>query len=206
MNLSIITLQLRLHDVFGKTPSEADRARIAHHPDETVSRLVALGVAEQTWLDFVVQHHEAHDGHGYPQGLRGDAILYGARILGLVDGYIARLRDRADRPGRQPNESLREIFVSRGGSVQPELAELLVRTLGIYPPGLIVELENGEVGVVTQRGRTAQAPEVHAVFSSQGARLPRPERRFTDAAPRRIRAVLPARGGRYQFDPLQHWA
>ena len=204
MNLSIVELQNELNGSVLRSVTENERQQILAHPERTVAVLRSLGVADEAWLDYVLQHHEAYDGSGYPFGRSGTGIELGARIVGLVDRYIARLRHRADREGQLPNESLRDIFVSRGAEVDPQLAQFLVKTVGIYPPGLVVELENGEVGVVVRRTDAAHAPDVQVLVVHERL-LGQPEGRLTDQAPFRIRSGLMADAMRYRFDPLRFW-
>ncbi|HEY5762976.1 MAG TPA: HD domain-containing phosphohydrolase [Rhodocyclaceae bacterium] len=204
MNLSIVNLQNELNGSVLRSVTENERQQILAHPERTVAALRSHGVADEPWLDYVLQHHEAYDGSGYPFGRSGAGIELGARIVGLVDRYIARLRHRADREGKLPNESLRDIFVSRGAEVDPQLAQFLVKTVGIYPPGLVVELENGEVGVVIRRTDAAHAPDVQVLVARERL-LAQPEGRLTDQAPFRIRSGLMADSMRYRFDPLRFW-
>lgn len=206
MNLAILGLQNELHGGGDRSLSAADRLVLRSHPEQSVARLSAMGVNDPLWLDAVAQHHEAFDGSGYPGALAGTAIGVAARIIGLVDSYTARLRPRDDRGARLPNESLREIFVSRGSSFDPALTAALVRAVGIYPPGLVVELESGEIGVVTRLGGLAHAPEVHVVVSARSTLLKQPMPRSTAISPNRIRHALVPGRMRFRFDPLQFWA
>ncbi|MBG0777777.1 MAG: HD domain-containing protein [Desulfovibrionaceae bacterium] len=59
--------------------------------------------------DITLQHHERHDGSGYPNGLAGHAICTGARILAVADSLSAMLQHRPYRRGRTFNEAVREI-------------------------------------------------------------------------------------------------
>lgn len=204
MNLSFVDLQNELHGGSPRSVTEAERRQIRLHPERTVALLESLGVDDRMWLEFVAQHHESFDGSGYPRHLAGARIALGARMLGLADRYIARLRHRADRQGKLPNESLRDIFVSRGGEFDPQLVQFLVKTVGIYPPGLVVELENEEVGVVVRRTSAAHAPDVQVMVSHERL-LPQPESRLTDQPPWRIKAALSLDSLRYLFDPLRFW-
>lgn len=78
-------------------------------------------------LDEVVplirHHHERWDGKGYPDGLAGDEIPYGARIVGLVDAFYAMIRGRpyADR-ARGLRYACEEIRRNSGTQFDPELA------------------------------------------------------------------------------------
>ena len=60
-------------------------------------------------MSVVRHHHERWDGAGYPDGLRGERIPIGARMVGLVDAYDAIIHDRPYRPARPVEEALREL-------------------------------------------------------------------------------------------------
>ena len=55
---------------------------------------------------MVRNHHERYDGSGYPDGLKGDEIPLGARIIAVADTYDAITSDRCYQPGRPPLESI----------------------------------------------------------------------------------------------------
>jgi putative two-component system response regulator len=57
-------------------------------------------------LPYIRHHHERHDGSGYPDGLAGDAIPLGARILGLADAYDALTSARSYRSNFSPVEAI----------------------------------------------------------------------------------------------------
>lgn len=56
--------------------------------------------------DLVKHHHEHHDGSGYPEGLTGEAIPLGSRIILVADAYDAMTTDRPYRKGRGTEEAL----------------------------------------------------------------------------------------------------
>ena len=62
---------------------------------------------------FVLQHHERMDGSGYPQGLKGDAILLEARIISVADVIEAMASHRPYRPGHGIEAALEEISGKR---------------------------------------------------------------------------------------------
>lgn len=75
-------------------------------------------------VPLVRHHHERWDGKGYPDGLEGDEIPYGARVVGLVDAFYAMVRRRpyADRQ-RGLRYAIEEIRRNCGTQFDPELAE-----------------------------------------------------------------------------------
>lgn len=148
--------------------SADQRLLIAGHPQAGVELLQEAGVEDPIWLAAVLQHHERVDGSGYPNGLSGEAISRGARKLAIADIYSAMVRPRAYREAMHARHALRSLFLERGKGVDEELASLLVREIGVFPPGTPVRLANGEVGVVLRRGRGATQPIVARLINANG--------------------------------------
>jgi HD-GYP domain-containing protein (c-di-GMP phosphodiesterase class II) len=63
---------------------------------------------------IIYQHHERLDGSGYPRGLRGESILYEARILAVADVVEAMSSDRPYRPALGTGRALQEINTQKG--------------------------------------------------------------------------------------------
>jgi putative two-component system response regulator len=63
---------------------------------------------------IVRHHHERYDGHGYPDGLAGDAIPPAARIVALADVYDALRRKRNHKPALAHEDAVKNIFESEG--------------------------------------------------------------------------------------------
>lgn len=164
----------RLHDKLARQdrpPSDEQKAEIAQHPLSGVQILKDLEVADPLWLSLVEEHHEQTDGKGYPHGKRELATVQ--QILQLSDVFVARISPRRTRRGSLINVAARDIYLGRDGKPNP-LGALLVKTLGIYPPGSYVTLASGEVAVVARRGRRANAPEVFAIIGRSGMPLGEP--------------------------------
>jgi putative nucleotidyltransferase with HDIG domain len=66
-------------------------------------------------------HHERWDGNGYPQGLKGDAIPFGARIVAVVDAFDRIMHDQAQRPARSLDDAVREITGGSGTQFDPQV-------------------------------------------------------------------------------------
>lgn len=94
------------------------------------------------------------------------------RILGIVDIYSALTKTRAYRPAIQGPHAVRALLESRGSSVDPVLAQELIRILGLWPPGLLaVRLVSGETAVVVRRTANLKAPEIRVIADSDGRQL-----------------------------------
>ncbi len=161
----------RLADVFNEQRAELtdeQRRAIQDHPVCAVQSLRALGVDDPIWIDAVAQHHERMDGSGYPLGLQGDAISRGARIIALVDIYCALIRPRAYRGAVSATEAMRAIFLERGKLVDEGLAASMIREIGVFPPGALVRLEKGEIGLVYRRGDVPGKPRVRLLLDRMG--------------------------------------
>lgn len=99
-------------------------------------------------VDVAYAHHERVDGRGYPRGLTAEKIPYFAKIISVVDCYDAINSDRIYSKGKSTLEALRILYEARDSDFDAEIVSHFIRTIGIYPPGEIVEFNTGEVGII----------------------------------------------------------
>jgi putative two-component system response regulator len=76
---------------------------------------------------FVLEHHERMDGSGYPQGLKGDAILPESRIISVADVIEAMASHRPYRPGHGIEAALEEISGKRDVLYDPAVVDAALR-------------------------------------------------------------------------------
>ncbi len=74
-----------------------------------------------------LQHHERMDGSGYPEGLKGDAILLEARIMAVADVVESMSTHRPYRPGLGIDKALAEIERGRGTAYDADVADACLR-------------------------------------------------------------------------------
>ena len=70
---------------------------------------------------IVRSSHERWDGGGYPDGLAGEEIPLGSRIVAVCDSFDAIVTDRAYRRGRSPEEALAELRRCAGTQFDPQV-------------------------------------------------------------------------------------
>ncbi|QLA20181.1 HD domain-containing protein [Desulfolutivibrio sulfoxidireducens] len=83
-----------------------------------ISRMNETGVTA-----MVLHHHERYDGRGYPDGLAGEEIPLGARIIAVADSLSAMLQERSYRKSRSFAEASREILRCRETQFDPEVVD-----------------------------------------------------------------------------------
>ncbi len=78
---------------------------------------------------IVRHHHERYDGTGYPDGLKGEAIPFLARIVAIIDCYEALVSDRAYRKGVDRGKALEIIRQNAGKQFDPELVKVFLKVM-----------------------------------------------------------------------------
>jgi HD-GYP domain-containing protein (c-di-GMP phosphodiesterase class II) len=101
-------------------------------------------------IDVAYTHHERLDGKGYPRGLKADGIGFYARIVAIADTYDAITSDRIYQRGRTHLEAIGIMTKEVDTHLDANLTIKFIECLGIYPPGNLVEMSNGEVAVVIE--------------------------------------------------------
>jgi putative nucleotidyltransferase with HDIG domain len=109
--------------------SPAERAEMERHA-EIGHRIVRpiSGLSDVT-IRCVRNHHERWDGGGYPDGLAGEAIPLGARIVAIVDVWDALSTARPYKPAYSQTEVLRILEKDRGTHFDPKLVDLFLQVL-----------------------------------------------------------------------------
>ncbi len=99
-------------------------------------------------LAAILTHHEAFNGSGYPKKLAGDAIPLLGRILAVADRYDYLVNPQSSPLGMTPAEALARLFQQEGARFDKQVLHAFAKSIGIYPPGSIVQLSDGRYGIV----------------------------------------------------------
>ncbi len=110
------------------------------------------------------EHHLNYDMSGYPVSQIKDHVSLFGNIVAVADRYDALTTARAYRSfSFTPHEVIGYLIYYAGTSLDPVLVKLFVEMMGLYPPGTLVRLTNGDMGVVCEpppAGRPLHRPKV----------------------------------------------
>jgi diguanylate cyclase (GGDEF)-like protein len=112
--------------------TEAERLVLERHPQIGYRMLESLGV--DPVAEWVLHHHERWDGAGYPDGVFGDQIPLGARIIFVADAYDAMTTERVYRPRLSEGEALAELERCAGTQFDPGVVAAFAEELGYQRP------------------------------------------------------------------------
>jgi len=119
----------------------------------------------QISMDIAVMHHEKIDGNGYPDGLKGDQISLAGQMSAIVDVYDALTADRCYHDGKDPTEALNFLLKGSGSHFNPELVQKFIQSVGIYPAGCLVRLDNDHLAKVVEIKGSMLKPVIEVFFN-----------------------------------------
>ena len=99
-------------------------------------------------LAIIAQHHEYHDGSGFPARLKGEAIGLLSRIVVIANYFDDLCNPPSIDAALTPHEALSLMFARLQAKFDPALLKVFIHCMGVYPPGTMVQLSNGAVGMV----------------------------------------------------------
>lgn len=186
--LKLLAVGALLHDI-GKVrvststlqfPGRLDKeqwAEIKLHPQEGAAAILAAAAPGQEIAAVVAfEHHARYDGQGYPPLAYARPAHFFSRLVSTADTYDALTTRRAYRRAETPNRALRVLLQGSGTMYDPELVQAFIRMIGVYPAGSFLELDGGEVAMVTHHDDDPQAvPHVVVVRGADGVLIDDPE-------------------------------
>jgi HD-GYP domain-containing protein (c-di-GMP phosphodiesterase class II) len=182
-----------------------ERSIIRRHPEEGADLLRSAGIGNAQWIDYVLLHHENEDGSGYPEGRSGVDIPQNAKLIALADRYCACVSARNYRRSLRPDEALDTLFGDAATAVGTPLEQAFREQIGKTPPGTLVCLENGEIGVVAHRLDGTGAVQVHVLRDAAGHALADAPLRRTSDPGCAVQAPLHEDDAHLRFAPKSVW-
>jgi HD-GYP domain-containing protein (c-di-GMP phosphodiesterase class II) len=124
-NIGKITLPEELFNKKEKLSKE-DWEKLQNHPNVGVSILMSINFLSEV-VPYINYHKERWDGKGEPEGLKGQSIPLGSRIIALADAYCAMTSDRIYRNAMDKTKALEIIKSESGIKWDPELVDVLIK-------------------------------------------------------------------------------
>ncbi len=114
-------------------------------------------------------HHERWDGKGYPKGLSGEDIPVASRILSVADAFEAMMRDRPYRDSMIGYRAIKEILNDNSRRFDSSIIKIFIKSMGLYPVGSIVILNNGSIGRVKSiHQESPLRPVIEIIMTPEG--------------------------------------
>jgi len=107
--------------------TEEEYQHIKSHP-EIGERILSPVVEDRGILEIVRHHHEHYDGTGYPDGVKGEQISLGARIVMVADAYDAMTSERPYRKAMDSEKACVEIQRCKGSQFDPDVVDAFLKT------------------------------------------------------------------------------
>ncbi|NGZ84609.1 HD-GYP domain-containing protein [Duganella aceris] len=185
--------------------SNEELAIVRSHPEESADLLKYAGVQDQEWISCVLLHHENDDGSGYPAGVASPEVTLNAKLLSLADRYCAQVSARNYRKSVLPDRAMRNLAEDKAAPCDPQLLEHFQRELGDFPPGCLVRLADGGIGVVSRRQGCSNGLQVHSLRDPSGAMLTPAQPRCLSDGEWRIAEALSEDQASTRFSMKQIW-
>ncbi|HHB1596466.1 TPA: HD-GYP domain-containing protein [Vibrio campbellii] len=96
----------------------------------------------------IVQHHELRDGSGYPEGLKGDEIDELAQVIIVANAFDNLCHTPVAAEQKIPYTALSHLYKNCKHLYKEENLNILIKFMGVFPPGTVVQLSNNMVGLV----------------------------------------------------------
>lgn len=127
--------------------TKAEHSLVEQHTEIGARIARESGLAERIAV-VIMQHHECVDGSGYPLHLKLAQIDPLARLVAIVNIYDNLCNPFNPAQGMTPYEALSHMFATQRNKFDSAMLKLLIKCLGVYPPGSIVYLSTGQYGIV----------------------------------------------------------
>ncbi|PWI31982.1 HD family phosphohydrolase [Vibrio albus] len=142
---------------------------------------------------IITEHHEHMDGSGYPDGLREEAIDEFAQIVSVANAYDNLCHSNIVSEQKIPYTALSHLYKNCKHLYNVENLNILIKFMGVYPPGTVVQLSNQMVGlVISVNANSILFPNVLLYDPT----VPRTQAPILDLADKEIKiesAILPSR-------------
>jgi HD-GYP domain-containing protein (c-di-GMP phosphodiesterase class II) len=149
---------------------------LCQHPQNAYHILKNKGDLPPSVLDIAICHHERLGGQGYPRGLKAEQISQRVRIVSIIDTFEALTTDQPHKKAISVVEAYKVLMQDKNIKFEEKLVLKFIEWRGIYPAGTIVEMKNGEVGIVVSGNRKGNKLKPKVLLVLDEHKQPRKQR------------------------------
>jgi putative nucleotidyltransferase with HDIG domain len=131
-------------------PLSPDEWRVIKQHPLTGAAILRSAACLQREVPMVLHHHEWYEGGGYPDGLRGEEIPFGARVLQVADAIDAMLSPRTYKGSYSVDRVCSELLHGRGVQFDPVVADVAIAWLKHSPDEAIAPSRSREFQLMAQ--------------------------------------------------------
>lgn len=128
--------------------TEPERNYLNLHPKYGLDLADTVKNFPDSTKKIIYQHHEVLDGSGFPEGLKGDDIDQYAQLISLANAYDNLCHAKIVGEQKIPYNALSHLYKKCKHLYSSDNLNLLIKFMGVYPPGTVVQLSNKMVGLV----------------------------------------------------------
>lgn len=154
-------------------------------------------------LAIIREHHELLDGSGYPGKFKEEGIGLLSRIVVIANHYDELCNPLNVVDAMTPHEALSLMFAKQRSKFDPKLLQVFIRCLGVYPPGTVVQLSNGVIGMIATVNTACPTKPMIIVYDAD---IPKDEAILADMARETdvniVKALRPAQVPREVYNYL----
>ena len=179
-----LAMGMIFHDcgqMFLPTELVEKKGRLLAEERKILQKHTRLGFQKMLQGDFlspmssyvVLRHHERMDGMGYPDRVPGSDLHIVARIAAIAEAFDSMTSARAYSRPVMPDRAVRQLLQQAGTAYDTQAVLALVQHVAIYPTGSAVQLNTGEIAIVTAtaHGNTTR-PTARVFYDPDGQRVP----------------------------------
>ncbi|HQG40991.1 MAG TPA: HD domain-containing phosphohydrolase, partial [Spirochaetales bacterium] len=127
-----------------------------------------LGYPDEVGV-IVLQHHERWDGEGYPRKLKGAEIDILARIVSVADAFEAMISEKPYRNSMIGYQAMKHLMSDNGRRFDPDVLKAFLQSMGVYPVGSLVLLNNSAIArVVENHAQAPLRPKIRLLVDATG--------------------------------------
>lgn len=153
-----------------------DFERVKEHSVLGYEILKSLGIFDEPLLLMTKHHHERYTGSGYPDRLSGEEVPELSTYIGICDFFDAITSDRVHMPAIGLRDAVNLLLTEGSDQFGFRTVQLFLQTIGVYPIGSIVRLNDGSLGVVVENSRDELNRPVVKIIYETGLREVSPPR------------------------------